>query len=99
MNVELVYTTKEVAKILKCSESSVNNMRANGTLHEIKGIAGIRYSKKEVECLLGIVDEYTPMAYRKLKAEVERLRKENHKLKSEIKKITSQMLVMVNEEL
>jgi hypothetical protein len=30
---------------------------------------------------------------------VESLRKENHKLKSEIKKITSQMLVIVGEEL
>lgn len=94
---EMVYTTSEVAKILKCSESSVNNMRANGTLHEIKGIAGIRYSKKEVESLIGIVDEYSPIGYRKLKKECERLEQENTRLKNSIKKLTSEMLVIVGE--
>ena len=48
---------------------------------------------------MGLDDEYTPMAYRKLKAEVERLQEENNKLKMGIKKITSQMLVIVGEEL
>ena len=74
-------------------------MRNQGILHQIKGVAGVRFSKKEVESLVGLDDEYTPMAYRKLKVEVDSLQKENKKLKSEIRKITSQMLVIVGEEL
>lgn len=95
----LVYTVSEVAKLLKCTETSVYNMRDKGTLHQLKGVAGVRFSKKEVESLVGLDDEYTPIAYRKLKVEVEKLQKENNRLKSEIKKITGQMLVIVGEEL
>jgi len=95
----LVYTVSEVAKLLKCKETSVYNMRDKGTLHQLKGLAGVRFSKKEVESLVGLDDEYTPIAYRKLKVEVEKLQQENNRLKSEIKKITSQMLVIVGNEL
>lgn len=95
----LVYTVSEVAKLLKCKETSVYNMRDKGTLHQLKGVAGVRFSKKEVESLVGLDDEYTPIAYRKLKVEVEKLQQENNRLKSEIKKITSQMLVIVGNEL
>lgn len=95
----LVYTVSDVAKLFKCTETSVYNMRNQGVLHQIKGITGVRFSKKEVESLIGLDDEYTPMAYRKLKIEVDSLQKENHKLKSEIRKITSQMLVIVGEDL
>ena len=45
----LVYTVSEVAKLLKCTETSVYNMRDKGTLHQLKGVAGVRFSKKEVE--------------------------------------------------
>ena len=95
----LVYTVSDVAKLLKCTETSVYNMRDKGTLHQLKGVAGVRFSKKEVESLVGIDDEYTPIAYRKLKLEVEKLQQENNRLKSEIKKITSQMLVIVGKDL
>ena len=95
----LVYTVSEVAKLLKCTETSVYNMRDKGTLHQLKGVAGVRFSKKEIESLVGLDDEYTPIAYRKLKVEVEKLQQENNRLKSEIKKITSQMLMIVGEEL
>lgn len=95
----LVYTVSEVAKLLKCTETSVYNMRDKGTLHQLKGVAGVRFSKKEVESLVGIDDEYTPIAFRKMKVEVEKLQQENKRLKSEIKKITSQMLVIVGNEL
>ena len=95
----LVYTVSEVAKLLKCTETSVYNMRDKGTLHQLKGVAGVRFSKKEVESLVGLDDEYTPIAYRKMKVEVEKLQQENNRFKSEIKKITGQMLVIVGEEL
>ena len=74
-------------------------MRDKGTLHQLKGVAGVRFSKKEVESLIGLDDEYTPITFRKMKVEVDRLQQENNRLKSEIKKITSQMLVIVGNEL
>ena len=63
----LVYTVSDVAKLFKCKETSVYNMRDKGTLHQLKGVAGVRFSKKEVESLVGIDDEYTPIAFRKWK--------------------------------
>ena len=93
----LVYTVSDVAKLFKCTETSVYNMRNQGILHQIKGVAGVRFSKKEVESLIGLDDEYTPMAYRKLKAEVESLKQENNQLKKGIRKITSQMLVITGD--
>lgn len=95
----LVYTVSDVAKLFKCKETSVYNMRDKGTLHQLKGVAGVRFSKKEVESLVGLDDEYTPIAFRKMKVEVDRLQQENNRLKSEIKKITSQMLVIVGKDL
>lgn len=95
----IVYTIKDVAELLQCSESSVNNLRDRGILREVKGLPGVRFNKKEVNALVGIVDEYSPLQYRKLEKERDELLKENKKLKSEIRKITSQMLVIVNEEL
>nr|DAV61236.1 MAG TPA: helix-turn-helix domain protein [Caudoviricetes sp.] len=93
----LVYTVSDVAKLFKCTETSVYNMRNQGILHQIKGITGVRFSKQEVESLIGLDDEYTPMAYRKLKAEVESLKQENNQLKNGIRKITSQMLVITGD--
>ena len=99
MDDSLVYTVSDVAKLLKCKETSVYNMRDKGTLHQLKGVPGVRFNKKEVESLVGLEDEYTPIAFRKMKVEVEKLQQENNRLKSEIKKITSQMLVIVGNEL
>ena len=95
----LVYTVSDVAKLLKCKETSVYNLRDKGTLHQLKGVAGVRFSKKEVESLVGLDDEYTPIAYRKLKCEVEQLKTENQNLKNSIKKITGDLLVMVGKDL
>lgn len=95
----LVYTVSDVAKLLKCTESSVYNMRNQGILHQIKNVAGVRFSKKEVESLVGLDDEYTPIAYRKLKCEVEQLKTENQNLKNSIKKITGDLLVIVGRDL
>ena len=94
-----VYTIKDVAKLLQCSESSVNNLRDRGILREVKGLPGVRFNKKEVEALVGIVDEYSPLQYRKLERERDSLLEENEKLKNAIRKITSDLLVMVGEDL
>ena len=95
----IVYTTKNVAELLQCSESSVNNLRERGILREVKGLPGVRFNKREVEALVGIVDEYSPLQYRKLKMERDSLFEENKKLKNAIRKITRDLLVMVGGEL
>lgn len=94
----IVYTIKDVAELLQCSESSVNNLRERGILREVKGLPGVRFNKKEVEALVGIVDEYSPLQYRKLKKERDSLLKENEKLKNTIRKITRDLLVIAGEE-
>lgn len=94
----IVYTIKDVAELLQCSESSVNNLRERGILREVKGLPGVRFNKKEVEALVGIVDEYSPLQYRKLEKERDSLFEENEKLKNTIRKITSELLVIAGEE-
>lgn len=94
----LVYTVEQVAELLQISTTSVYNLRNDGKLTQLQ-ISGVKFSKREVEALAGVEDEYNAIGYRKLQSEVESLRQENKKLKSEIKKITSQMLVIVGEDL
>lgn len=95
----LVYTASQVAELFQISLTAVYDLRNKGKLTQLPNISGVKFSKREVEALAGVEDEYNAIGYRKLQSEVESLRKENHKLKSEIKKITSQMLVIVGEEL
>ena len=95
----LVYTVEQVAELLQISTTSVYNLRNDGKLTQLPNISGVKFNKREVEALAGVENEYNAISYRKLQSEVESLRKENHKLKSEIKKITSQMLVIVGEDL
>ena len=95
----LVYTVDQVAELLQISTTSVYNLRNDGKLTQLPNISGVKFNKREVEALAGIEDEYNAIGYRKLQSEVESLRKENRKLKSEIKKITSQMLVIVGDDL
>lgn len=95
----LVYTVEQVAELLQISTTSVYNLRNDGKLTQLPNISGVKFNKREVEALAGVEDEYNAIGYRKLQSEVESLRKENKYLKNEIKKITSQMLVIVREEL
>ena len=94
-----MYTVEQVAKLLQISTTSVYNLRNDGKLTQLPNISGVKFSKKEVEALVGVEDEYNAIGYRKLKAEVDNLREENKYLRNEIRKITSQMLVIVGEEL
>ena len=95
----LVYTVEQVAELLQISTTSVYNLRNDGKLTQLPNISGVKFNKREVEALAGVEDEYNAIGYRKLQSEVESLRKENKYLKNEIKKITSQMLVIVGEDL
>lgn len=95
----LVYTANQVAELFQISLTAVYDLRNKGKLKQLPNVSGVRFSKKEVEALAGIESEYSAIGYRKLKNDVEALREENNRLKREIKKITSQMLVIVGEEL
>lgn len=95
----LVYTANQVAELFQISLTAVYDLRNKGKLKQLPNVSGVRFSKKEVEALAGVESEYSAIGYRKLKNEVEILREENNRLKSEIKKITSQMLVIVGNEL
>ena len=95
----LVYTANQVAELFQISLTAVYDLRNKGKLKQLPNVSGVRFSKKEVEALAGVESEYSAIGYRKLKNEVELLEKENKKLKSEIKKITSQMLVIVGDDL
>ena len=95
----LVYTANQVAELFQISLTAVYDLRNKGKLKQLPNMSGVRFNKKEVEALAGAESEYSAIGYRKLKNEVERLEKENNRLKSEIKKITSQMLVIVGNEL
>lgn len=95
----LVYTANQVAELFQISLTAVYDLRNKGKLKQLPNVSGVRFSKKEVEALAGVESEYSAIGYRKLQNEVERLEKENNRLKSEIKKITSQMLVIVGNEL
>ena len=95
----LVYTANQVAELFQISISAVYDLRNKGKLKQLPNMSGVRFNKKEVETLAGVESEYSAIGYRKLKNEVETLREENNRLKSEIKKITSQMLVIVGNEL
>ena len=50
---DAVYTTEEVAKILKCSPNAVRSMEDNGTLHRLVNVPGVKFSGIEVARLLG----------------------------------------------
>lgn len=95
----LVYTANQVAELFQISLTAVYDLRNKGKLKQLPNVSGVRFSKKEVEALAGIENEYSAIGYRKLKNEVETLREENNRLKSEIKKITGDLLVIVGKDL
>lgn len=83
----LVFTVKETAEILHCSEQNVRNMRSNGILRALKG-RPIRFSRKDVLSLVGAQDSMlSPLEARRLKIENERLQEEVERLRSMIRNI------------
>lgn len=95
---KLTYTVDETAEVLGISKSSVYNLRNAGTIHQLK-LPGVLFSVKEIQSIAGLETECNAVNYRALKRENEELAKENAKLKNGIRKITSQMLVIVGEEI
>lgn len=71
MEFDMVYTTDEVAKLLKCSQNAVRSMEDNGILHRLPNVPGVKFSGLEVAQLLG--KDYKTL---KLETENRQLRKQ-----------------------
>ena len=88
-----VMTAKEVADFFQISVNAVYAMRNEGKLHALE-VPGLRFSRDEVEAFATLRAEYSAT---ELRAECERLQDENEWLRSQIRKITSDLLVISNE--
>ena len=42
-------TTDQVADYLNCSKKTIQNKTSNGEIPAIKGVVGVRYSKKDID--------------------------------------------------
>ena len=82
MEYDFVYTTDEVAKLLKCSQNAVRSMEDNGTLHRLPNVPGVKFSGLEVAQLLG--KDYKTL---KLESEVKQLRREVANLRERLTRI------------
>lgn len=94
---KLTYTVEETAEVLGISKSSVYTMRNNGVIHQLTKLPGVLFSVQEIQQIAGVEQECNALNYRKLKVENEKLAEENADLKRKIKKVTSDMLVIVGE--
>lgn len=88
------YGVPEVAQILGISEKSVYKMADERVIHRLPHVPKIKFSQKEIDALCGIKDEFNVWNYRAIKADNEKLKKENQKLKELIKKATAELLLM-----
>lgn len=79
---DAVYTTDEVAKLLKCSQNAVRSMEDNGTLHRLPNVPGVKFSGLEVAQLLG--KDYKTL---KLESEVKQLRRQVASLQERLTRI------------
>lgn len=95
----LTYSVKEVAEILGISPQAVYAMRDEGKIKQLKNVAGVKFAKHDVMALVKLGDEVNAFNFKQLKIKNEALEKENERLKSFIKRITSDCLVMTNEVL
>lgn len=91
-----VMSVKDVAEYYGVSQSAVYRLRDENKLHQLP-LPGVKFGRQEVEALAGIEWEYSATGYRRLQAEVNRLQDENEWLRSQIRKITSDLLVISNE--
>ena len=53
MEYDFVYTTEEVAQLLKCHPNAVRGMEDKGDLHRLPHVPGVKFSGLEVARLRG----------------------------------------------
>lgn len=93
----IVYTVNEVAEMLRVTPQTVYELRNSGKLPSIKNIGKVLFRVTDVNAFIGIDGEYTPYRYKQLEIENKKLAKENDELKQQIRKATSEMLLIVNQ--
>ena len=93
----IVYTVNEVAKMLRVTPQTVYELRNSGKLPSIKNIGKVLFRATDVNAFIGVDSEYSPYRYKQLEIENTKLAKENNELKQQIRKATSEMLLIVNQ--
>ena len=93
----IVYTVNEVAEMLRVTPQTVYELRNNGKLTSIKNIGKVLFRATDVNAFIGVDNEYSPYRYKQLEIENKKLAKENDELKQQIRKATSEMLLIVNQ--
>lgn len=93
----IVYTVNEVAEMLRVTPQTVYELRNSGKLPSIKNIGKVLFRATDVNAFIGIDGEYSPYRYKQLEIENKKLAKENDELKQQIRKATSEMLLIVNQ--
>ena len=59
-----VYTTDEVAEILKCHPNAVRGLEDKGVLHRLPYVPGVKFSGTEVARLCGKDQKYEELLFR-----------------------------------
>lgn len=93
----IICTVNEVAEILRVTPQTVYELRNSGKLPAIKNIGKVLFRATDVNAFIGADGEYTPYGYKQLEIENKKLAKENDELKRQIRKATSEMLLIVNQ--
>lgn len=93
----IVYTVNEVAELLKVTPQTVYELKNTGKLPAVKNIRKVLFRVSDVNAFIGIKDDYSPYRYKQLEIENQKLLKENNNLKEQIRKATSEMLLIVNQ--
>lgn len=93
--VRLTYSAREAAEALGLSVDSIRKMEASGALPRLKKITGcVRFSRKDVLACADLVDQDArPSQIRQLKADLDRERAENERLRGRIR----QLVIAVNQ--
>lgn len=88
-----LYTQQELAERWKVDISTITNWRKEGILQPCKGIPAIRFTEQHILDLEGVkLEKVSPLQFRRLEQEKEKLEEENRRLRE----IISNVLVQVS---
>lgn len=79
---EQLFTQKDLAERWKLDVTTIKNYRESGIITPVKGIPAIRFTEQYILELEGVkLEKVSPLMYRRLEQEKNRLEEENKKLK------------------